>query len=210
MGHVGVFLREPEPGRLSRRLLRPPWAAFQDLDIAVGFHPFLMPDMPGAVRQLRLNEFLAPGAKSIMEMTADEDLIADGTYGNKNIFFTQALGNVFDMQIALTMLICGGVLERFPRLRCIFLEANGGWIVPILERLDHHYEIFRWEVPQLTMKPSEYFKRQCWISFDPDEHARGFTAASPLVGARSDHLGDDYPAPTAKSTGRRRRAAPSR
>ena len=204
LGHVGVFLR-PNPNREGSwfcdgsydRL----WGALQDLDLAVGFHPYLMPDMPGAVRQLGLNEFLAPGAKSIMEMTADVDLIADGTYGNKNIFFTQALGNVFDMQIALTMLICGGVLERFPRLRCIFLEANGGWIVPILERLDHHYEIFRWEVPQLTMRPSEYFKRQCWISFDPDESTLKLTAESPLVGADRIIWASDYPHPDAKIPG---------
>src|SRR5262245_66379199 len=102
-----------------------------------------MLDMRGDVSQLGLNEIIAPGAKSIMEMTADEDLIADGTYGNKNIFFTQALGNVFDMQIALTMLICGGVLERFPRLRCIFLESNGGWIGPVLERPDRTSAISR-------------------------------------------------------------------
>jgi predicted TIM-barrel fold metal-dependent hydrolase len=108
---------------------------------------------------------------------------------------------VFDMQIALTMLICGGVLERFPRLRCIFLEANGGWIVPILERLDHHYEIFRWEVPQLTMKPSEYFKRQCWISFDPDESTLKLTAQSPLVGADRIIWASDYPHPDAKIPG---------
>jgi len=204
LGHVGVFLR-PNPNREGSwfcdgsydRL----WAALQDLDLAVGFHPYLMPDMPGAVRQLGLNNFVAPGAKTIMEMTADIDQIADGTYGNKNIFFTQALGNVFDMQIALTMLICGGVLERFPRLRCIFLEANGGWIVPILERLDHHYEIFRWEVPQLTMKPSEYFKRQCWISFDPDESTLKLTAESPLVGADRIIWASDYPHPDAKIPG---------
>ena len=204
LGHVGVFLR-PNPNIEGVHFCDASydrlWAAFQDLDIAVGFHPFLMPDMPGAVRQLKLNEFLAPGAKSIMEMTSDQDLIADGTYGNKNIFFTQALGNVFDMQIALTMLICGGVLERFPRLRCIFLEANGGWIVPILERLDHHYEIFRWEVPQLTMKPSEYFKRQCWISFDPDESTLKLTAQSPLVGADRIIWASDYPHPDAKIPG---------
>ena len=204
LGHVGVFLR-PNPSVPGRwfcdasydRL----WAALQDLDLAVGFHPYLMPDMPGAVRQLGLNEFVAPGAKSIMEMTAPDDQRVDGTYGNKNIFFTQALGNVFDMQLALSMLICGGVLERYPRLRCIFLEANGGWIVPMLERLDHHYEIFQWEVPQLRMKPSEYFKRQCWISFDPDESTLRLTAESPLVGADRIIWASDYPHPDAKIPG---------
>jgi predicted TIM-barrel fold metal-dependent hydrolase len=204
LGHVGVFLR-PNPNVEGVHFCDASydrlWAAFQDLDIAVGFHPFLMPDMPGRRAPAQAERIPRTGAKSIMEMTADEDLIADGTYGNKNIFFTQALGNVFDMQIALTMLICGGVLERFPRLRCIFLEANGGWIVPILERLDHHYEIFRWEVPQLKMKPSEYFKRQCWISFDPDESTLKLTAESPLVGADRIIWASDYPHPDAKIPG---------
>ena len=39
--------------------------------------------------------------------------------------------------------------ERFPDLRCVFLEANGGWIVPWLERLDHHFEEFGFDVPGL-------------------------------------------------------------
>ena len=204
LGHVGVFLR-PNPNAEGEWFCDPAyddlWAAFQDLDIAVGFHPFLQPDMPGAVRALKLNEFVAPGAKSLMETVGTEEQVIDGVVGMRNIFFTQALGNVFDMQIALTMLTCGGVLERFPKLRCIFLEANGGWIVPILERLDHHYEIFRWEVPQMTMKPSEYFKRQCWISFDPDETTLKLTAESDLVGPDRIIWASDYPHPDAKIPG---------
>src|SRR4030095_11350627 len=129
------------------------------------------------------------------------DRRADGTYGNKNIFFTQALGNVFDMQIALTMLICGGVLERFPRLRCIFLEANGGWIVPMLERLDHHYEIFRWEVPELKMKPSESFGRACCISLASVESTLRIAAESSGVGADRIFRASDYPPPDAKIPG---------
>ena len=43
------------------------------------------------------------------------------------------------------------------------------------------------------MKPSEYFKRQCWISFEPNEITVPATAQ--LVGA--DHLlwGSDWPHP---------------
>ena len=93
------------------------------------------------------------------------------------------------MMTTIAILIGGGVLERFPRLRCIFLEANGGWIVPFLERLDHHYEIFRWDVPQLKMKPSEYFKRQCWISFDPDESLLKAHRRAPAGRRRPHHLG---------------------
>ena len=51
----------------------------------------------------------------------------------------------------------------------MFLEANGGWLVPWLERLDHHAQKFSWDVPWLKLLPSEYFRRQCWISFEPND-----------------------------------------
>ena len=200
LGLVGVFLR-PNPSVektwLCDEMYDPLWAKAEELDLTVGLHPFLVPDMPGSVRSLGLGEFVAPGARA--NPGADDP--GNEGFGMKNIFFTQALGNPFDMQIAMAMLICGGVLERFPRLKVIFLEANGGWIVPFLERLDHHYEIFRWEVPQMKMKPSEYFKRQCWISFDPDESTLRLTAESPLVGAERIIWASDYPHPDAKIPG---------
>jgi predicted TIM-barrel fold metal-dependent hydrolase len=167
--------------------------------MTIGFHPFLANDLPGACRDLGFGSFVAPGAKPMLQ--AVEEARASGMVGIQNIFFSQALSNVFDMQTTLTMLICGGVLERFPRLKVIFLEANGGWIVPWLERLDHHFEIFRWDVPQMKMRPSEYFKRQCWISFDPDESTLRFTAESPLCGADRIIWASDYPHPDAKIPG---------
>ena len=188
----GVFLCDPSYDRL--------WAALQDLDLSVGFHPYLVPDMPGACRDLGLGRFVAPGAKSLVGSGGDESLVM-GNGGISNIFFTQALANVYDMHTTIAMLACGGVLERFPRLRCIFLEANGGWIVPWLERLDHHHEIFPWDVPQMKLRPSEYFKRQCWISFDPDESTLRFTAESPLVGADRIIWASDYPHPDARIPG---------
>ncbi len=200
LGLVGVFLR-PNPSVegtwFCESMYDPLWARLEELELTVGLHPYLAPDMPGAVRSLGLGNFVAPGAKANPGL---EDPDSE-TYGMRNIFFTQALGNPFDMQIAMSMMICGGVLERFPRLKVIFLEANGGWIVPFLERLDHHYEIFQWEVPQMKMKASEYFKRQCWISFDPDESTLRMTAESPLVGADRIIWASDYPHPDAKIPG---------
>ena len=151
--------------------------------------------MPGACRALGFYELKAEG----VEMARTDD--ASPIRHLANIFFSQAISNPFDMMETLTVMICGGVLERFPRLRLIFLEANGGWIVPWLERLDHHYEVFGWDVPWLRMKPSEYFRRQCWISFDPDESALAFTARSPLVGADRIIWASDYPHPDAKVPG---------
>ena len=53
----------------------------------------------------------------------------------------------------------------------------------------------------LSLLPSEYMKRQCWISFDPDEAMLRTTADSPLVGADRIIWASDYPHPDAKFPG---------
>ncbi|TML66122.1 MAG: hypothetical protein E6G14_15440 [Actinobacteria bacterium] len=75
--------------------------------------------------------------------------------------------------------------------------------MPWLERLDHHAHVplFKPDVPLLKMDPSEYFRRQCWISFDADESTLAFTARSPLVGADRIVWASDYPHPDAKFPG---------
>ncbi len=199
LGHVAVFLR-PNPAIEGRKLndpiYDPIWRTCEELDLPIGFHPFLAPDMPGACRALGYGQMRAAG-------------VDYGPAGNKanpvanlgNIFFAQALANPFDMMECVSLMCAGGVLERFPRLSVLFLEANGGWIVSWLERLDHHFEVFSWDVPWLTMKPSEYFRRQCYISFDPDESTLAFTARHPLVGADRIVWASDYPHPDAKFPG---------
>src|SRR5213080_1848390 len=198
LGLVGVFLR-PNPSvdgkKFNDPVYDPIWRTCEELGLPVGLHPFLAPDMPGACRALGFYALKAEG----VEMARSDP--ASPIRHMANIFFSQAISNPFDMMETLTVMVCGGVLERFPSLRLIFLEANGGWIVPWLERLDHHYEVFRWDVPWLHMKPSEYFRRQCWISFDPDESALAFTARSPLVGADRIIWASDYPHPDAKVPG---------
>ena len=64
----------------------------------------------------------------------------------------------------------GGVFERFPKLRVGFLEGNASWIPFWLWRMDEHYELRRnWTEGYISMAPSEYFKRQGYVSIDADE-----------------------------------------
>ena len=200
-GHVGVFLR-PNPLKEGQffddPFYDPLWRACEETGLAVGLHPFLNPDMPGACRALHLQH-----RDTTMKLQGNQK----GTkqWRNQvhlgNVLFTQAIANPFDMMLSMTYLLAGGVCERFPKLKLLFLEANGGWIVPWLERIDHHAEMFNWDVKSLKMKPSEYFKRQCWISFDADESTLPFTANSPLVGAERIIWASDYPHPDAKYPG---------
>lgn len=194
LGCVAVFLR-PNPlvpgTQLNDTVYDPIWQALAETGMPVGMHPFLVADVPGACRALGL-----------ASLSFDRDMGAIGaSIGLGNIYFSQAIANPFDMMLTTAFMLAGGVLERFPTLKVILLEANGGWIVPWLERLDHHAEVFSWDVPYLTMPPSAYFRRQCWISFDADESLIAAAARSPLCGADRIIWASDFPHPDAKFPG---------
>jgi uncharacterized protein len=60
----------------------------------------------------------------------------------------------------IAALIGAGVLERHPRLRVSFGESGIGWLPYALDRMDFEYEDrFR---DLMKMKPSEYWRPQCW------------------------------------------------
>jgi len=74
------------------------------------------------------------------------------------------------MMLAAVDMAGGGVLERFPGLTVALLEGNCSWAPWLLWRLDEHYEMSAsYDHPELKMKPSEYFRRQCYLSVECDE-----------------------------------------
>lgn len=209
-GMVSVFMR-PNPAVQWRPfndpVYDPIWRAAEETGLPIALHPFLAPDLPGACAGLRLARPRYPDGRYVDDFDPDdrEALTAGLRTGDDaprtTVLFTQAIANPVDVMSCIAYLLAGGVCERFPRAKFIFLEANGGWIVPWLERLDHHCRKFHWEVPDLSMLPSDYMKRQCWISFDPDEAMLAMTARSPLVGADRIIWASDYPHPDAKFPG---------
>ena len=74
----------------------------------------------------------------------------------------------FQSHLALLSMTSRGAFDRFPELKFVLLETGATWIAYWLERMDD-----RWEREQVTvqfgLQPSEYFQRQCWISFEPEE-----------------------------------------
>ena len=80
--------------------------------------------------------------------------------------FSHSLAPMFSC-VSLT---AGGVFSRFPKLRAAFLEVNCSWAPWPMGRLDDHYEWRGYtENPELKMKPSEYCKRNCYVSVEADE-----------------------------------------
>jgi predicted TIM-barrel fold metal-dependent hydrolase len=184
LGFKAVMIR-PAPyvdnKKLNDPVYDPFWEAAAALGCPVAVHPFSFADMPWNV---------------VSRLGLQED-----SYGHpdKGLALRQGLGNAIDVMVAMGWFVAGGICERFPHLTVVFLEGSGGWCAPMLERFDHHVEVFgsRYQ----TTQPSEVFKRQCYISFDPDEEALAFTANSKYVGADRIVWASDYPHPDAKIPG---------
>ena len=104
---------------------------------------------------------------------------------------------------ALTSLVTSGALERHPGMQLVFTEQGTAWIPPELARLDYFFDRMGnavgsqehvWGAPvvsKLSLKPSEYWARQCHVgaSFMRADEAKLRHA----VGVDKIMWGSDYP-----------------
>jgi predicted TIM-barrel fold metal-dependent hydrolase len=166
LGLRAVMLRpNPIRGRnLEDPVFEPLWSALEELGVPVALH----------------------------EGTT-QDVVQVGHDRFDNFLFRHALSHPLEQQIACLSLICGGVLERHPRLRVAFLESGCGWALYWLERLDEHMEEWGHASLPLPLRPSEYFARQCYISCEPDE--RALPALISVLGDDNLLFASDYPHP---------------
>jgi len=96
-----------------------------------------------------------------------------------------------EIELALFDLIFSGVLERFPDLKIISVENEYNWLASLLVRMDKGYERFRREMPlSLTMRPTEYVRRQVRLTFFND--AIG-PLTMPYIGTDLLMWSSDYP-----------------
>ena len=78
-----------------------------------------------------------------------------------------ALRNPIELQLAVSAVCGGGVLEKFPTLKVAFLEGNCAWLPWLPYRLAERAELHGALTDvSLSRKPSEYFLDQCYISVD--------------------------------------------
>jgi predicted TIM-barrel fold metal-dependent hydrolase len=186
LGLRGIFIRPSayvDELPLNHSVYDRFWAACQDLDVPVGLHPGVHIDTPGACRKFQL---VADSENmSVTNMAMDE------IHGGSGL--GQSVGNMVDMTVSLGRILMGGVCERFPRLRVLVLEAGGGWVPSLLERMDEQVEAFPLEKRWLSMLPSEYFKRQCYVSFEPEEW--NLAPCAEFLGADRVLWASDYPHP---------------
>src|SRR5215510_12463995 len=144
---------------LNHHVYDPFWAACEELGVPVAFHPGVHVDTPGACRKF--------GLVAVSENQTITNMAMDELHGGSAL--GQAVGNPVDMIVTMGRVLMGGVCERFPRLRLVFLESSGGWVPSLLERMDEQVQAFPLERRWLSLLPSEYFARQCYVSFEPEE-----------------------------------------
>jgi predicted TIM-barrel fold metal-dependent hydrolase len=84
--------------------------------------------------------------------------------------------------IACLSFVGGGILERFPDLKVVFLESGAGWPAFWLERIQAGVQGANrgGKVYGLKKSPIEYFQKQCFISADPDDP--GIAQVAAVVG----------------------------
>ena len=143
-----IFLRpNPVRGRnWHNPCYDPLWAECEKLDMAVGFHE---------------------GTPCALPVAMGERF--DGVH--EDLWLTEhvAAHSIEQMYACLSM-VAGGACERFPGLRIGFLEGNCSWLPFWLWRMDEHYEAREDLLKnRLPLRPSDYFKRQCFAGIEADE-----------------------------------------
>ncbi len=164
LGFRAAFVR-PNPccGRhIGDPAYEPVWTAAEELRVAIGVHEGSSNTIP----TLGVDRYFNP-------------------------LLLHAISHAFEQMLACATLIVTGVMERHPQLHFAFLESGGGWAPYWLWRLDEQVRGFGRYAPEMTLKPSEYFRRQCWIAFEADEDT--LPALLPYVGEERIVWGSDYP-----------------
>ena len=143
-GAVSISL-DPRPNRepFDDPVYEPIWTAAEECQLTIGFHNGL----PGQMEE---------------------------RYGARPThLYTHASSRPVGHMCTFMELLFGGVLERHPRLHCVFLEAGASWVGYWLFRLEEEWEKFgqfqEEAYDNVTMPPLEYWKRQCWASVECDE-----------------------------------------
>jgi predicted TIM-barrel fold metal-dependent hydrolase len=92
-----------------------------------------------------------------------------------NFLAMHTLGRPTNCTQALVALVAGGVFEKFPRLKVVFFECTAEWPLYWMHRMDDDWEWLKDDQEKhmpipLSMTPSEYIKRNVYVTMEADEH----------------------------------------
>jgi predicted TIM-barrel fold metal-dependent hydrolase len=143
----------------------PLWAAAQELDMPISLHILTGPPYPFP-RQLSSRI-----AHLAFARTVNDKLL----YGAN----------------AVSGLIAGGALERFPRLKFVLVENEISWLPFVLSQYDKYWARGNLQ-SQMKLNPSQYFDRQIYATFFNDPPSKMLLGS---WGANNMMWSNDYPHP---------------
>ena len=97
----------------------------------------------------------------------DYDFASMSPIGRRQAFAVHITSFQLAMSKIIMETIYGGVLEAHPNLKLVIGESGIGWIPYVLEHMDLEWED-QFKDLTLTMKPSEYWRRQCYATYQSD------------------------------------------
>jgi uncharacterized protein len=107
-------------------------------------------------------------------------------------FYIHMVGMPFNLMIGIMTLIGGGVMEKYPRIKFVFLEIGAAWLPYWMWRMDDHYSRSMHHPDGVPKKPSDYVKSEsCFVSCEPDEDGLAHTAG--VIGTDRIVFASDYP-----------------
>ena len=118
------------------------------------------------------------------------------SYGDRMDTHTSGhiIAHPFEAMVAMMSLIWFGVVQRFPKLAIVHVEADAGWLPYWLQRMEQHWQFSgNAEHPALERSPTEYFKRSFYVAARGDEMT--LPSVVELVGDDQLLFNTDYPHP---------------
>lgn len=154
--HYNLMAARAEPP-VYDEAWEPFWSLAEDVGIPIGFHLVV------EVRRSR------PQDATIEQ--ASNPLVAGALRTTLNM-------QGFQLMDPIAGLILNGVLDRHPNLKLVMAEAGLAWVPHFIQSLDFYVNRIKsgrpiggvsadQKLPELM--PSEYFKRQIWITFQDDK-----------------------------------------
>jgi predicted TIM-barrel fold metal-dependent hydrolase len=162
----------------------PIWAACEELGLALSVHA------GWGSKQGKFMEFAAQFGKLVVGSTRSDEEMAG--------MMMEAMASDPDSPLKLDMgprralwqLMLGGVFDRHPQLKLVLTEVRADWVPATLDILDQRCDEL---APKMKLKPSEYWKQNCFAT--PSSPHKCELEMRHDIGVEQFIFGTDYPHP---------------
>ncbi|MBM3683628.1 MAG: amidohydrolase [Actinobacteria bacterium] len=182
--HVGEHMQGPNPrilpmaliasGDIDGAMAEVRWAAEHGFrGVCLGNSPAYGPNVPGSLQyndpafEPLWSTIEETGLVITFHVSTGRDPRAVG--GNGGAIINYVCHSMETTIEPMVQLITSGVIERHPGIRAGLVESGIGFLPWMLEAMDYAYKAHHfWVRPVIPDLPSEYFRRNCFATFQED------------------------------------------